>query len=124
RPGRAGEGAWIDGKHVPGPSNPRMERELYGVPNDPSKQQTGINFDNYDDIPIEVTGRDVPQPVTTFTVPPLDEHLISNLELSGYKKPTPVQKYSIPIVMGGRDLMACAQTGMFMLFAVVDHPLF
>ncbi|RPA84962.1 DEAD-domain-containing protein [Ascobolus immersus RN42] len=111
RAGRSGEGSWIDGKHVPGPSNPRVERELYGVPNDPSKQQTGINFDNYDDIPIEVTGRDVPEPVTAFTVPPLDDHLISNLELSGYKKPTPVQKYSIPIVMGGRDLMACAQTG-------------
>lgn len=101
----------MDGKHVPGPANQRVERELYGVPNDPTKQQTGINFDKYDDIPVEASGQDVPDPVTMFTNPPLDDHLISNIELSGYKQPTPVQKYSIPIVMAGRDLMACAQTG-------------
>jgi len=53
----------------------------------------------------------VPEPITTFTNPPLDDHLISNIELAGYKVPTPVQKYSVPIVMSGRDLMACAQTG-------------
>ncbi len=47
----------------------------------------------------------------TFSHPPLEEHLIRNIELARYKVPTPVQKYSIPIVMGGRDLMACAQTG-------------
>ncbi|KAF9692548.1 hypothetical protein EKO04_009722 [Ascochyta lentis] len=110
-PRGSGDGQWKDGKHIPGPSNPRVERELYGVPNDPSKQQTGINFEKYDDIPVEASGQGVPEPVTRFTNPPLDEHLLSNIELSGYKVPTPVQKYSIPIVMGGRDLMACAQTG-------------
>ncbi|KAF1355202.1 P-loop containing nucleoside triphosphate hydrolase protein [Delphinella strobiligena] len=107
----SGDGQWRDGKHVPGPSNPRVERELFGVANDPSKQQTGINFEKYDDIPVEASGQGVPEPVTTFTNPPLDDHLIANIEMSGYKVPTPVQKYSIPIVMGGRDLMACAQTG-------------
>ncbi|WEW61326.1 DEAD-box ATP-dependent RNA helicase [Emydomyces testavorans] len=107
----SGDGQWRDGKHVPGPVNARLERELFGVPNDPSKQHTGINFANYDDIPVEASGHDVPEPVTAFTNPPLDDHLLSNIKLASYKTPTPVQKYSIPIVMGGRDLMACAQTG-------------
>ena len=107
----SGDGQWRDGKHVPGPANQRLERELFGVPNDPTKLHTGINFANYDDIPVEASGHDVPEPVLQFTNPPLDDHLISNIKLASYKTPTPVQKYSIPIVMSGRDLMACAQTG-------------
>ncbi|EXJ96481.1 hypothetical protein A1O1_01607 [Capronia coronata CBS 617.96] len=107
----SGDGQWKDGQHVPGPQNPKVERELFGIPNDPSKTHTGINFSNYDDIPVEASGQDVPEPVNTFSNPPLDDHLISNIKLAGYATPTPVQKYSIPIVMGGRDLMACAQTG-------------
>jgi ATP-dependent RNA helicase DDX3X len=31
--------------------------------------------------------------------------------LAQYSKPTPVQKHAVPIMMEGRDLMACAQTG-------------
>ncbi|KAJ5305176.1 uncharacterized protein N7443_004836 [Penicillium atrosanguineum] len=107
----SGDGQWRDGKHIPGPANARVERELFGIPNDPTKQQTGINFSNYDDIPVEASGDNVPDPVNTFTNPPLDDHLITNIGLANYVTPTPVQKYSIPIVMGGRDLMACAQTG-------------
>ena len=106
-----GEGQWKDGKHILGQPNPRLERELFPVAGDTHKQPTGINFDNYDDIPVEASGTDVPPPINAFTSPPLDAHLISNIELANYKKPTPVQKYSIPIVTKGRDLMACAQTG-------------
>ncbi|TDZ33551.1 ATP-dependent RNA helicase ded1 [Colletotrichum spinosum] len=107
----SGDGQWRDGKHIAGPANPRVERELFGTADDPSKQHTGINFEKYDDIPVEASGHDVPEPVLTFCNPPLDDHLIGNIEMARYKIPTPVQKYSIPIVMGGRDLMACAQTG-------------
>ncbi|KAG8525519.1 DEAD-box ATP-dependent RNA helicase [Bacidia gigantensis] len=107
----SGDGQWRDGKHVPGPPNTRLERELFGVPNDPSKVQSGINFANYDDIPVEASGNNVPEPTMQFSNPPLDEHLLSNIKLANYNTPTPVQKYSVPIVMAGRDLMACAQTG-------------
>ncbi|KAI0731398.1 DEAD-domain-containing protein [Earliella scabrosa] len=106
-----GYGAWREGKHVPGGRNMRMEKELFGDENDPSKQHTGINFEKYDDIPVEATGAGVPEPITQFTNPPLDPVLLENIGYARYTTPTPVQKYSIPIVAAGRDLMACAQTG-------------
>ena len=87
----------------------RMEKELFGDPNDPNKQHTGINFEKYDDIPVEANGAGVPEPVTAFTNPPLDPCLLENIGYARYTTPTPVQKYSIPIVAAGRDLMACAQ---------------
>lgn len=37
--------------------------------------------------------------------------MVENILKSGYKKPTPIQKHALPIIMGGRDLMGCAQTG-------------
>ncbi|KAF8880181.1 P-loop containing nucleoside triphosphate hydrolase protein [Infundibulicybe gibba] len=106
-----GFGAWKDGQHVVGGRNMRMEKELFGDATDPSKQHTGINFEKYDDIPVEATGAGVPEPVLSFTSPPLDPVLLENIGYAMYTSPTPVQKYSIPIVANGRDLMACAQTG-------------
>jgi superfamily II DNA/RNA helicase len=41
----------------------------------------------------------------------LDERLLRSISEAGYKKPTPVQRYSISIVGANRDLMSCAQTG-------------
>ncbi|KAJ7057876.1 P-loop containing nucleoside triphosphate hydrolase protein [Mycena amicta] len=106
-----GYGIWKDGKHVVGQRNMRIEKELFGDAADPSKQHTGINFEKYDDIPVEATGAQVPDPVTSFTSPPLDPVLLENIGYARYTNPTPVQKYSVPIVAAGRDLMACAQTG-------------
>jgi ATP-dependent RNA helicase DDX3X len=38
---------------------------------------------------------------------------LENIAFARYTTPTPVQKYSIPIVAGNRDLMACAQVCIF-----------
>ncbi|XP_070599436.1 probable ATP-dependent RNA helicase DDX4 isoform X2 [Erythrolamprus reginae] len=73
--------------------------------------QTGINFDKYDNILVEVSGLDPPPAILNFEEAGLCETLMKNIAKVGYFKLTPVQKYSIPIVLAGRDLMACAQTG-------------
>lgn len=89
-----------------GERNEMLEKQLFG------QQKTGINFDKYDDIPVETSGDNVPDGIKEFSdmdfMPPV---LKENLSLSGYQKPTPVQRHAIPISMGARDLMACAQTG-------------
>ncbi|KAL6138218.1 hypothetical protein ACLB2K_063501 [Fragaria x ananassa] len=75
------------------------------------KENTGINFDAYEDIPVETSGSDVPPPVNTFAEIDLGEALNLNIRRCKYVRPTPVQRHAIPISLGGRDLMACAQTG-------------
>ncbi|XP_019854878.1 PREDICTED: DEAD-box ATP-dependent RNA helicase 37-like isoform X1 [Amphimedon queenslandica] len=71
----------------------------------------GINFDRYDDIPVDVSGRDPPGNITSFDECGFFQTTSENIAKCKYTRPTPVQKYSIPIIMKGRDLMACAQTG-------------
>lgn len=57
------------------------------------------------------TGRDRPKNIRAFEEAELDETVLSNVRKAHYAKPTPVQKYGMPIISCGRDLMACAQTG-------------
>uniref|UniRef100_A0A8C7FJ21 RNA helicase n=1 Tax=Oncorhynchus kisutch TaxID=8019 RepID=A0A8C7FJ21_ONCKI len=87
-----------------GGSAPRG-RELFAGGN------TGINFDNYDDIPVEATGQNCPHHIDSFQDVEMGEIIMSNIALTRYTRPTPVQKYAIPIIKNKRDLMACAQTG-------------
>ncbi|KAA8518318.1 hypothetical protein F0562_015799 [Nyssa sinensis] len=75
------------------------------------QENTGINFDAYEDIPVETSGDNVPPPVNTFVEIDLGDALNQNIQRCKYVKPTPVQRHAIPISLGGRDLMACAQTG-------------
>lgn len=72
---------------------------------------TGINFDAYEDIPVETSGREVPPAVATFAEIDLGAALNDNIRRCKYVRPTPVQRHAIPISLAGRDLMACAQTG-------------
>lgn len=75
------------------------------------QENTGINFEAYDDIPVETSGNNVPPAVNTFADIDLGDALNQNIRRCKYVKPTPVQRYAIPISLAGRDLMACAQTG-------------
>ncbi|KAM6955797.1 DEAD-box helicase 3 X-linked a isoform 5-T5 [Lycodopsis pacificus] len=85
--------------------NERQEAELFAASN------TGINFEKYDDIPVEATGSNCPPHIDSFHDVDMGEIIMGNINLTRYTCPTPVQKHAIPIIKSKRDLMACAQTG-------------
>ncbi|KAJ3054461.1 DEAD-box ATP-dependent RNA helicase, partial [Rhizophlyctis rosea] len=108
---------------TPSPRNSTIERKLFG-----SHILSGINFDNYDKIPVQTMGYDVPRPMSFFDDASMHPLIKENIKLADYSKPTPIQKYGIPIVTAGRDLMACAQTGSgktaAFLFPILSHAFF
>ncbi|XP_032788085.2 probable ATP-dependent RNA helicase vasa-like [Daphnia magna] len=71
----------------------------------------GERFNNFDKVVLQVTGKDVPQYITSFEEAGLRPLLLQNIKNSGYIKPTPVQKASIAVILAKRDLIACAVTG-------------
>jgi probable ATP-dependent RNA helicase DDX4 len=75
--------------------------------------QTGINFAKQNEIACSLSGRggDDIKPIEKFSQTTLSDLMKKNIERSGYTVPTPVQKYSLPVILAKRDLMACAQTG-------------
>jgi ATP-dependent RNA helicase DDX3X len=87
------------------PPDLNLEADLFAGLN------SGINFDKYEEIPVEATGENCPAPISSFDDLELHEWIRENIKKSGYDRPTPVQKYSIPTLNGRRDLMSCAQTG-------------
>ncbi|KAJ8003834.1 hypothetical protein DPEC_G00152520 [Dallia pectoralis] len=109
--GGGGNSRWVEEPRddedwsKPTQANERLEQELFAGGN------TGINFDNYDDIPVEATGQNCPHHIDSFQDVEMGEIIMGNIALTRYTRPTPVQKYAIPIIKNKRDLMACAQTG-------------
>jgi ATP-dependent RNA helicase RhlE len=47
----------------------------------------------------------------TFNDFNFNQLLQEGLDTMGYKEPTPIQKQAIPLILEGKDLIACAQTG-------------
>uniref|UniRef100_A0A672SFD8 RNA helicase n=1 Tax=Sinocyclocheilus grahami TaxID=75366 RepID=A0A672SFD8_SINGR len=109
--GTGGNSRWVEESRdeedwsKPLPPNERLEQELFSASN------TGINFEKYDDIPVEATGTNSPGHIENFHDVDMGEIIMGNITLTRYTRPTPVQKYAIPIIKAKRDLMACAQTG-------------
>ena len=51
----------------------------------------------------------------TFKDAGLHPVMLRNVELAGYQVPTPIQKYCLPAIAMGHDVIAIAQTG-------ISHP--
>ncbi len=97
------------------PRDVRTERELFTT----NESSAGLTFEKYNDIPVQAFGDDVPEPIQLFEDLNLGPVITHNIGLCQYKSPTPVQKYALPIILEGRDMMACAQTGkLFNLFVL------
>ena len=86
------------------------EEEAAAARNDPDSEatkmftgeNTGLDFDLYDDIPVETSGRDVPgahhcRSSTSTSGPAVN----ANIKRCKFKNPTPVQKYAIPASLAG-----------------------
>ncbi|PPS07595.1 hypothetical protein GOBAR_AA13067 [Gossypium barbadense] len=97
--GTNGGSRWIgsDG----GGTKPELRRQGQGNKN------SGINFDAYEDIPVEVSGENVPPPVNTFAEIDLGEILNQNIRRCKYVRPTPVQRHAIPIALAGKTAAFC-----------------
>jgi len=60
---------------------------------------------------VSTSGENVPTPVDNFLTCGLGPIITENVKLANYTVPTPVQKWAVPIIHAGRDIMSCAQTG-------------
>jgi len=74
------------------------------------KSPAGLNFDRYSEIPVEMS-EDIAgiDGVEDCAMHPT---LLANIRPLGSVKPTQVKRFSIPIGLIRKDLMACAQTGL------------
>lgn len=90
------------------------QRELFD-----KQGSSGINFQQYDSIPVTRSGPDssaIPQVENFIDLKAkLPSFLSSNLTDAGrmnYTTPTPIQRHCVPLSLSGSyDVMACAQTG-------------
>ncbi len=69
-----------------------------------------MDVEKFQEVPVKTVGDDVPKPIQHFEELNLPEPIAANV-LKTYKVPTLVQKYTIPIILEGRDLFVCAPTG-------------
>ncbi|KAK8024124.1 DEAD/DEAH box helicase, partial [Apiospora rasikravindrae] len=92
-----------------GPEYPELEEVIFGKPEDRSKP--GEQFDKIAQIEVQQEGMARIVPIKTFETAGLHPVMFKNVQLCGYKTPTPIQRYCIPAIKMGHDVIAIAQTG-------------
>ena len=89
----------------------RKEVNIQALWKEKDTSSTGINFSKNIKTPVTVHGENKPQPLESFSQAGFCPGLMSNIRRAKYDVPFPIQRWGIPIIKEGRDLMATAQTG-------------
>ncbi|KAI1768190.1 DEAD-domain-containing protein [Hypoxylon sp. FL1150] len=93
-----------------GPENPKLEVMLFGPPEE-RRSTAGLDISKIEEISVYQEGDVRIDPIFTFQKAGLHPAMLKNVQMSGYVTPTPIQKYCIPAINIGHDLIAIAQTG-------------
>ena len=83
-----------------------LESEAVPVEAATAEEPTGSEDEDEEDVAEEDT-----TPRVTFADLGLSEPIVRAVAEAGYVTPTPIQEAAIPIVLMGRDVLGCAQTG-------------
>ncbi|KAK3393101.1 P-loop containing nucleoside triphosphate hydrolase protein [Podospora didyma] len=92
-----------------GPEFPDLELQLFGDPE--QRQSQGIDFTKIAVIEVFQEGPVRVQPISKFEDAGLHPAMLKNVYMSGYNVPTPIQRYCLPAINMGYDVIAIAQTG-------------
>lgn len=72
---------------------------------------TGENFHRYKEQKVTCLPVGIIEPVDKFEDIIKSELLLKNVQALGYAEMTPIQKWAMPAIMMGQDIIGCAQTG-------------
>ncbi|EEH47254.2 uncharacterized protein PADG_03352 [Paracoccidioides brasiliensis Pb18] len=86
------------------PRNEELEEMLF---RNELINRVGNHFDRLRDIKVTAETTNQPDPFDDAGLHPV---MRENVKLCGYHVPTPIQAYSIPVILTGNDLIAVAQT--------------
>ncbi|KAK4248872.1 P-loop containing nucleoside triphosphate hydrolase protein [Corynascus novoguineensis] len=92
-----------------GPEVPALEVELFGEPDKRGNQ--GLDFSAIAQIELTQEGPVRVQPIADFNDAGLHPAMLKNVQLAGYRTPTPIQRYCLPAIHFGYDVIGIAQTG-------------
>ncbi|KAF3768716.1 hypothetical protein M406DRAFT_23195, partial [Cryphonectria parasitica EP155] len=98
-----------------GPEYPELELDIFGPPDQRdlggALGVAGPSLHKINEIQFQQEGQIRILPCLTFKDAGLHPAMVKNVELCGYKVPTAIQKYCIPAINDGHDVIAIAQTG-------------
>lgn len=72
---------------------------------------TNANVARFDEYKVTVSDGAFAHPLQTFDEAGLCPTLMERIAALGYESPTAIQRFTIPVVLAGKDLIACSQTG-------------